>query len=273
VRIGQQLVPFNRSRVISSQNAELVDRSIVNAEINLDRDLGIKLFSSDVGGLGHKIGYEIFVGIGEGRNLTAVSNYGLLYVARLQFNPMGKFEDYTESDLEHTPTPKLSIGLAGAFNQASLRNRSTLGPRYVLGDFDYAYGVLDLLFKVRGFSFMAEGMVRWSPKFAIDGFDEKMLPKTEYSRRAGGYFVQAGYVAPRPKIGVALRWSHLMSLELENDPALLKLIAEQGKEIIGGLSWYMHGHILKIQGDYAYLFGDDITTGRHQVRVQLHVGY
>jgi hypothetical protein len=278
IRVGQQLTPFNRSRVISSQNAELIDRSIVNAELNLDRDLGLKLSSTDLGGLGGRLSYEAFVGMGNGRN-QLTGNMGLLYMLRLQVNPMGKFDDYVEADVERVTKPRLSIGAAIAFNHDAVRHRSTIDTFYKLGSFDYLHGTADVMFKWAGFGLQAEWIARWSITDSHTGIDPATamsatpLTLTEYSRRAHGYFVQAGYVFPLG-IGVAARWSQLFDLGGgTHDPALVKTITEQGKELIGGLSYYFRGHVLKVQADYAYLFGTDVGAGRHQVRLQAHVGY
>jgi hypothetical protein len=271
LRIGQQLVPFNRARVISTQNAELVDRSPVSGELNLDRDVGIKLYAQDLLGLGQRLGYEIFVGGGEGRN-QGLGDYGLLYALRLQVNPMGAFDDYTEADLARTPQPRLSVGLAGAFNHRAARRQGTIGARYGQARPSYVHGALDLIFKWRGLSLMAEGLLRWSPQQVYEALTDQGVIR-EYARSAMGYFVQAGLVFSRHDLGVAARFSHLLALEPDTDPELLRLLASRGKEIDTGLSWFIRGHVIKIQADYAYFFGDDPAKGAHQVRVQGHIGY
>lgn len=50
IRAGVQKVPWSRERVMSSGALQLVDRSIVNAELNLDRDNGVQLYSRDLFG-------------------------------------------------------------------------------------------------------------------------------------------------------------------------------------------------------------------------------
>ena len=39
---GQAKLPGNRERIVSSGNLQFVDRSILNAGFNIDRDLGIQ---------------------------------------------------------------------------------------------------------------------------------------------------------------------------------------------------------------------------------------
>ena len=53
LRLGQYKVPYSRERVVSSGNLTFVDRSIVNKEFNVDRDLGLDIRSKDFLGLGY----------------------------------------------------------------------------------------------------------------------------------------------------------------------------------------------------------------------------
>ena len=41
---GQTKLPGNRERVYSSQKLQFVDRSLVNARFNLDRDVGVQIY-------------------------------------------------------------------------------------------------------------------------------------------------------------------------------------------------------------------------------------
>src|SRR5690606_6271163 len=93
---GQTKLPGNRQRVVSSGDQQFVDRSIVNANFNIDRDFGF---------FGHLSG-EYFnlrgaVTSGEGRNSVRSLN-GLAYTARIELLPFGRFtdnNDYVEGDL------------------------------------------------------------------------------------------------------------------------------------------------------------------------------
>ena len=121
--------PYGRQRVVSSSAQQLVDRSIVVGELNLDRDVGVHLFSKDLFGLGSKLGYSLAVFGGDGRNRLA-DKFGLLYAARVQVTPMGAFDDYFEADHKREPSPKLAIGINGAYHQNTNRPRSTFDQPY-----------------------------------------------------------------------------------------------------------------------------------------------
>jgi hypothetical protein len=159
IRAGQMKVPFDRQRVISSSALQFCDRSIVTGELNLDRDVGVQVFSRNLFGWGHRVGYQLGVFGGDGRNRLSASP-GLLWVARLEFTPMGAFDDYVEADLQRARAARLSVGVGVAYNQQSVRSQSTLGNTYTLGGFDYLHGEVDLSFKWRGLSILAQGMLR-----------------------------------------------------------------------------------------------------------------
>ncbi len=67
LRFGQMKVPFGRQRVNSSSALEMVDRSIVVGELNLDRDVGVYMHSNDLVGNDGLLGYVVGVFGGDGR--------------------------------------------------------------------------------------------------------------------------------------------------------------------------------------------------------------
>src|SRR5690606_18113427 len=127
VWLGQMKVPFSRQRVNSSSALNMPDRSLVSSEFNLTRDLGVMFTSQDLGGLGGRLAYYAGVFMGEGRNAFNLSDFGLLYVGRLEVRPFGKFDDYSEGDLARSPTPGLSIAGAYAFQDRAHALRGVAG--------------------------------------------------------------------------------------------------------------------------------------------------
>ena len=90
--VGQGKLPGNRERVISSGDLQLVNRSLLNANFNIDRDIGFQLrhyftLSNSF------IIKEIFsLSQGEGRNQTIGNLGGLQYTGRLEIFPFGNFK-------------------------------------------------------------------------------------------------------------------------------------------------------------------------------------
>lgn len=258
VRLGQMKVNFSRERMISSSALQMVDRSMVNAELSLDRDVGVQLFSNDLFGLGERLAWQAGVYGGDGRNRTRLGS-GLLYAVRLQLNPFGHFDDlFLEADLSRSPQPRLSLGLAGGLNQDTVRARSTHGA--VLGRAaDTRHAAADLLFKIAGLSVQSEVLYR-----DVSARDSEPGP---LPLSAVGAFVQAGYVLPSG-VEVAGRWAAI-------EPVGPDAGAVGRTEGSGALGWYVQRHELKLQSDYTVGRGaiGGLTTGRldHLARVQVQV--
>ena len=66
IRFGQMKVPFGKQRVVSSSSLQMVDRSIVTSELNMDRDVGLYLMSEDLLGLKGRLMYQAGVFSGQG---------------------------------------------------------------------------------------------------------------------------------------------------------------------------------------------------------------
>ena len=260
LRVGQGKVPFNRQRVVSSSALQFADRSIAQDELTLDRDVGIYAYSKNLFGLGDRLGYQLGMFGGDGRNRLSTRG-GLLWVARVEFSPFGKFESYSESDHDRLSTPRLQMAFGAALNENSVRERSTTGATYTLGGFDYQHLEADLIFKWAGFSLQAEWIWRDAPVRSNSAVNADGMTLTEYARPAWGYFVQSGYYFAFG-LEVAARYSDLRP-RAGGDPNLVR-----ARELGGALSWYFEQHSLKLQADYFYLFGDTFEGGRHQVRVQ-----
>lgn len=266
IRVGQFFVPFDRARTIREFALQLVDRPQVVSELSLDRDVGIMLSSSDLFGSRGILGYQLGVFGGKGRNRFGGGVLGFLYVLRISVRPFGPFDDDQEGDLQRLHRPRLMLGVGGAYNQSSDRQRSTTGNILTLGTPDYGHLAADLVFKYAGFSLLGEVLYRQARSDFYDGTkDGKMV--REWSRSAWGYLVQAGMMLTR-MVELTARWESLSALG-DTDPTLLALVQTQGHQLGSGLNLYLNGHLFKVQGDYFYQFGDDIGKGKHVVRLQL----
>ena len=262
-RFGQMKVPYGRQRVVSSSAQGMVDRSIVVAELNLDRDVGAQMFSKDLFGLNEKLGYALGVFGGDGRNRVA-TNAGYLYIGRLVLTPFGSFDELVEADIGREDRPRLSIAASAVRNQATNRPQSTLGTPYADSTvfFDYTHFGADFMFKYKGFFATGEWMLRKADDSIVGVEDEAGEVTDFYSRDAWGAYVQLGQMLT-DKFEVSARYGHLNPLT-ETDPKL-SLTHELG----GGVSYYFDQHNLKVQGDYFYYAkNNDLKDGDHQVRIQ-----
>lgn len=277
VWFGQFKVPFSRQRRVSSSDLNMVDRSLVNAEFNLDRDIGVQALSRDLGGLGGRLAYYAGVFVGEGRNTYELSDTGMLFVGRLELLPFGPFDDYSEGDLTRARRPGLSIAGAYAFHDRAHAARGTVGEHPADGGTtNFHHITSDLMFKWRGVSLftayhLRRGFDRRSGG-ALDGTGAAI--PTEAARQGLGWFAQLGYVVPRIPLEVVGRYGLI-----RNTFGAQRSSLPDADEAGGGLNWYFIGHDLKIQLDYFRLWDASMgaTTrerarhGTDRLRVQVQV--
>ncbi|MCZ7681933.1 MAG: OprO/OprP family phosphate-selective porin [Sandaracinaceae bacterium] len=266
IRVGQYKLPFSRERVISSGDLQMVDRSLANAELNIDRDFGIDLRSRDFLGLG-LLRYYAGVSTGEGRDAGFGDDLSFWYFGRVEVLPLGMFDDYTEADLARSSQPRLSLGAAYAFLHEAPRLRGALGPvAEDGGTTDYHLVTADAMLKWAGLSVYAEMIWREgsrNPGSAEDGMGNP-LPVTP-PRNGIGWYVQAGYLLPGVDFEIAARYGMLHPL---GDPASTTF-PERG-ELGGAISYYFGEHSFKLQLDYFHLWQDgDFGDSEEQVRLQL----
>lgn len=261
VRFGQGKVPYGRQRVISSSALQMPDRSIVTNEFNLDRDVGIQIFSNDLFGLGHKLGYNLGIYGGDGRNRTG-SDFGMLYVARLSFTPFGRFEDFVEADHARSDDLRLAISFGGVINSNSVRYRSTFDRTYTLGTFDFAHGIVDAQLKWNGLSVQTEFSVREviGTRSYVDPTDPTNV---ETARTGYGYYLQTGYMV-NDHLEFVGRFGEMRPFR-----NVLTDLPREG-ELGGGVNWYFQRHDFKIQADYFWLYDGDFADrdGSHAFRIQ-----
>ncbi len=273
-RVGQMKVPFDVQRVVSSSSLQFVDRSLVTAELNLDRDVGLVAYSDDFLGVGQRLRYAIGVFGGDGRNRIG-TNVGLLYAARIRYSPLGAMDDKTEGDPDRDARPRLAFGVAGARNIATNRPRSTTGTPYRLADttVSYTHATGDVHFKWYGVSLLSS--IYWrqadltiDPVTGVASAAHNGLvgtsQVTEYSRSGWGWFVQAGgYVTPW--LELVARYGDVRPLG-PTDPSFVRQ-----REVGGGANFMFMRHDLKLQTDCFWIDDGAGNNGRVQVRMQAQI--
>jgi hypothetical protein len=248
--VGQTKLPGNRERVISSANMQQVDRSILNARFNIDRDIGFQLrhhFTiSD-----HFVVKEIFaLSQGEGRNVVTGNLGGHQYTGRIELLPMGNFTgngDYSASDLKREQTPKLAIGVTYDHNNNAVRNRSNQGSYMTTDNGFYETNIntlfIDAMFKYKGFSLMAE----YADRDAKDPI-AKNSDGTETGdivQVGTGLNIQSGYLF-KNNWEISGRYSIV-----ELDKTITGINPEN--QYTMGVSKYIVGHSLKVQTDISLI--------------------
>lgn len=233
---GQTKLPGNRQRVISSGAQQFVDRSLLNATFNIDRDLGIQIH--------HRMGEAAPLWIkgaisnGDGR-ATDNKNDGLAYTGRIEWLPLGDFKDggdYFEGDLARETTPKLSIGGVYSVNKETTRPGGQLGSQTPGIERDMETWFADLLVKYQGWSWSTEYAKRWSDNAAAS---------TVPVYKGTGFNTQVGYVFDN-NIEPSIRFTKLRA----DDE--IKSIESDREQYTVALSKYFNKHTVKVQSDISY---------------------
>lgn len=249
---GQTKLPGNRQRVVSSGDQQFVDRSIVNAIFTLDRDFGF--FAT------YDKTFVILKGAvtsGEGRNSNR-SNKGLSYTGRVEILPLGKFtgeNDYIEGDLEREKKPKLSIAGTYNYNALALRQAGQLG-NDLFSPATLQNLQLDVLFKYRGFSFYNEYCQRISDKPVTQSAVNPAELRDTYT--GFGFLTQAGYLF-KNNYEIAMRYAVVTPYRSVYDNPNFPAVNEKRQEQVHlGLTKYLYGHRVKVQGNLIYEMTKDL---------------
>ena len=248
VLAGQTKVPFGRQWLNSSGGQQFVDRSFASDAFRPGYDSGVKLNGEVMKGLAT---YDLGVYGGAGQSVTRAAsgdNTTKAIAARVTVNPFGKIGYASESDLDHSPKPLLSIGAdyygntlkkpaATAFETNNITLAGTSGwLGRGLGNFSASEKVdvdtfgVDAAFKWLGASAQAE---------YLNGRAEGKSSGSDL--RAHGYFAQVGYCVIPKTLELAFRYSFVDPNRAVSD--------DQVTDAAGAVSYYFNKHNLKLQGD------------------------
>ncbi|MBL4593505.1 MAG: porin [Flavobacteriales bacterium] len=246
---GQTKLPGNRERVVSSGNLQLVDRSKLNSNFNIDRDMGAQLRHHFKLGTNFIIREIISVAQGEGRNVTDPNLGGYQYTGRIEILPFGSFAskgDYIGSAIKREKKPKLALGGTYDMHNRAVKTKSNQGS-YMETDAGYfetdivtVFG--DMMFKYGGFSVMAEYALRTAEQDSAINIDGT---KTGDVVAVGtGMNFQMGYMF-KSNWEVAARYT---LTDWDTDVTG----KEAQTQYTVGISKFFKGHKLKVQSDITY---------------------
>lgn len=265
---GQTKLPGNRERVVSSGNLQFVDRSLLNSQFNIDRDIGFQLRHHFKLGDNFIIREIVAMSQGEGRNITQGNLGGLQWTARAEFLPFGEFikgGDYVGSDIYREKTPKLSIGVSYDINDDAVKTRSNLGS-YMETDYGFfktsiKTWFVDGMFKYQGFSFMGEYAKRESELTIARNLDG--TPTGDVVNTGSAVNLQGGYLF-KNDFEIAFRYTDIDLMEIIDN-----YVTEQ---YTLGFSKYIVGHKLKVQSDISYsnIEESELNNLLYRLQVDLH---
>lgn len=269
---GQTKLPGNIERVFSSQKLQMVDRSMLNSKFTLDRDAGIQLRHHFTLGEKFLVREKFALSQGEGLNQTGQSS-GNGYTARIELLPFGKFAskgDYFASDLKREEHPKLMLSGTYDYNVDALRTRGQKGDYVVAGPRDLQTIFADVHFKYNGFSFFGEYVTRsttdGSPVIdgAWDAVSGEIIDVNETYYTGSAINASLGYLF-KSNWEVAARYTTVT-------PESVTMI-DPISQYTFGISRYVVGHNLKIQGDISLTQEDNNPNDEVLFRLQTEFNF
>lgn len=268
---GQTKLPGNRQRVNSSGALQLTDRSVNNANFNIDRDFGLQAYYMN-NHSPNDFGFNIktAVSTGEGRNWTRTKDDGLAYTGRVELFPLGSFKkggEYFEGDLMREQTPKLYLGSTYHYNQRARRTNGQQGS-LLYDDKDISSFLADALVKYNGWAFMTSYMMRKTPNESPIAINPVDPTKFNYVYAGSGFDTQLSYIFPK-NWEVIGRFS-----DLKPEDEVFRYAPKQ-KQYSVGLTKYIWEHAFKAQlevskNDFKYFDGQ--TKDNWYVRLQIEMG-
>jgi phosphate-selective porin OprO/OprP len=239
---GQFKVPLGRQEMTSSAYLQFVDRDILSGEFTRGRDVGLMVDGLIGGG---KIEYAAGMFNGNPASRLGNDNTAYQYNARVVFQPFGSVR-YSESDFESRVAPRRPLVAFGL--QVEHNNLHGAGSR--VNDFTTTIVGGDVVFKLRGLSAFGEY------------FGRNRDLETGPSFRSDGWHAQAGYFVLRDRLEAAVRYARFDASAAPDDDV---------KELGGAVSYFIHKHALKVQGDLRRLENENRGTTDHELRLQTQV--
>jgi len=244
---GQTKLPGNRQRVNSSGALQLTDRSINNADFNIDRDFGFQV-------LYNKRNQEKFsyilrgaISTGEGRNWTNFKDTGLAYTGKVELFPLGEFtkggSNY-EGDLVHEQTPKLMLSGAYSYNDRAHRTAGMLGDDIAGGGTANIKSLfLDAMLKYRGWNLMYSYMNRNSDNVLF--YNPTDISDFNYIYNGEGMDFQGSYTFPK-------HWEVIGRYSTQTVDKEIFEFTPNTNQYTLGLTKYIWEHAFKLQAEFTY---------------------
>lgn len=263
--LGQMKVPFSRERLVSDANLDMIDRSLLNQEFNMDRDIGAQLRGDRLGGF---VSYAIGAFSGQGRNVYSASKPALSLVSRIQFLLAGPLDEKTEGDLQRSKRPGAGLGFAYSFHADAPGDQGVHGTRPADGgtaDLEELTG--DLVCKWRGWSLEAAAMARRGLRRPGD-----LRAVADAPRNGWGYLLQVGVLVPRTRLELVGRYSAVRPFSFQGEASALR----KASELNAGVNYYLGGHDLKLEFDVGQHWeaereGDMLAPQKTTVRLQVQM--
>ncbi len=246
LKIGQWKTYYNRERIISSGQQQMVDRSILTRPFTLDRQQGIELYGRLFEGKLYDFTYHLSSLTGNGRGAATNDDSHVMYVGRLQWNMFGRELGMTASDLDYHEEMIGLIAFSGMTNRSPYTRFSQAGGGQLegfdpgeAGQYRINQWLIESAFMWKGFSWQQE----YHHKEVNDLINNQITTLTGNYVQAGYFFANTWDWFPRP-LEVAARYAFFRP-DID--------IRENLQEEYGlAFNWFFAGHLNKLTAEISY---------------------
>ncbi len=268
---GQTKLPGNRQRVNSSGSLQLTDRSINNAQFNIDRDFGFQVNYYEPKKDKFSYNVKTAVSSGNGRNWSG-KDTNVALTGKLELLPFGTFKkggDYFEGDIQREEKPKLMVSGVLHKNFDANASRGQQGDElYETRNLQSVF--IDAIAKYNGWAGMISYMNRTTDNPLTIGVNSENLPETRYVFAGEGMDYQLSYTFPVSHYEIIGRFS-----TQKVDNALFNLNVPDQKQYSFGVTKYIWEHAFKVQAEFSYdqlKFYTGDQKNNWYVRFQIEIG-
>ncbi len=259
-RAGQWKINYNRERVDSSGRQTFVERSIANRVFTVDRQVGVMAFGRLFPGTRTDLNYYLGIFNGEGRSVKN-DDSKMLYLARLQWNFLGRELKWRQSDTGYSENPAGTLAFASSSTQGKCTRWSSSGcgnldgfesvSNATKGQFNIEQFVQETAFKWRGFAWQQE----YHKKKIKDNINNTRSELTGGYAQAG-YFFHNLFPAIPKKMEFAFRYAFV------DEPNKTDIgFTNTRKEYSTAINYFINGHNNKLTLDYSRLYINDRLLG------------
>ncbi len=275
-RAGQWKINYNRERVDSSGRQTFVERSIANRVFTVDRQVGVMAFGRLFPETPTDLNYYLGIFNGEGRGVKN-DDSKMLYMARLQWNFLGRELKWRQSDTGYSENPAGTLAFATSTTQGKCTRWSSSGcgnldgfdsaSNAVKGQFEVEQFVQETAFKWHGFAWQQE----YHKKKIKDNVNNTRSELTGGYAQAGYFFNDIFPTIPK-KMEFAFRYAFV------DEPNKTDInFTNTRKEYSSAINYFISGHNNKLTLDYSHLTLDDglldMNVSDNRVRFQWDVSF
>jgi len=266
-RVGQWKINYNRERVDSSGRQQFVERSIVNREFTIDRQVGIMAQGHLFKGTLADMRYYAGVFNGEGRSVNNPDD-NFMYMGRLQWNFLGRDLQWGQTDVERHKKPTGSIAFAASQNNGVCTAWSSSGcgnlPGFTAPAVAFAAGNLE---EFNTHQFVEEFAFKWQGLSIQHEYHWKNITDNQSTRELHlwGSYSQIGYFFNEifPVVPEGLEAAFRYAFVNEPDSSDIDAAGRNQntrKEFTWGLNYFIAGHNNKVTLDFSYLTINDASS-------------